>query len=556
MGPPPVPNSNLLYDIATEAAVLGSSILSEEVRTKAVSTLREDDFGDEDHRGVFQLIASSVEDGHPVEPPALLRRANGMDFHRPLGSLLHQLVAEIAAPSSGLHYVETMLELRERRVLERTAMILSGVAKGPDPRSKRLLASMLLTEDDNLSESGIATPWPIMRPEAYDGLAGEVVAALSSETEADETGLLVTFLCQFGCMVGAGPHITLSGRQHPAKLFAVLIGDTGRSRKGAADSMISWLMRQVDPDFVMDRHETMPNSGEALVHQVRDEHDKDPGVDDKRLYVIDEEFASGLERMHRQGNSMSGYIRDAWDSKPLGGKSKQNPSVAKQSHICIMGHATMSELAGKLSSTDISNGFANRFLYIAVRSLKMLPFGGTLDTPELIALPVRIRSVVEDASNRGRLVFSADSRDWWTEKYAEMRRSIPNEGPLVGFLGRGDTYVQRLALFYALLDGSTYIELRHMTSAQAVWDYSRASVEYMIATTAPPPSGTDDDLNRLVELLVQHKHLIGSRARQLTGWSGQRLAVTRARGVRLRLIVEDEIRGARGGKPAKVMRLP
>ncbi|MBI4512277.1 MAG: hypothetical protein HY698_21770 [Deltaproteobacteria bacterium] len=43
----------------------------------------------------------------------------------------------------------------------------------------------------------------------------------------------------------------------------------------------------------------------------------DPGVDDKRLLVIETEFARVLQVHTREGNTLSDIIRQAWDVLPL-----------------------------------------------------------------------------------------------------------------------------------------------------------------------------------------------------------------------------------------------
>lgn len=43
----------------------------------------------------------------------------------------------------------------------------------------------------------------------------------------------------------------------------------------------------------------------------------DPGVDDKRLFVLDEEFASALNCAKSEDNTLSTIIRSMWDSGNL-----------------------------------------------------------------------------------------------------------------------------------------------------------------------------------------------------------------------------------------------
>ena len=79
------------------------------------------------------------------------------------------------------------------------------------------------------------------------------------------------------------------------------------------------------------------SSGEGLINEVRDpvvkEGDDGPeivdaGVDDKRLMVVEAEFAGALTVMHRPGNILSRVVRDAWDGRHLAVLTKNKPTCA------------------------------------------------------------------------------------------------------------------------------------------------------------------------------------------------------------------------------------
>ena len=127
------------------------------------------------------------------------------------------------------------------------------------------------------------------------------------------------------------------------------------------------------------------SSGEGLIWAVRDaifktervkekgvvcdyqEVKVDAGVTDKRLLVIESEFASTLKVMAREGNTLSATIRQAWDSGDLRILNKNSPARSTGAHISIVGHITADELKRCLDSTEAANGFANRFLWCCVQ---------------------------------------------------------------------------------------------------------------------------------------------------------------------------------------------
>src|SRR4029453_5288511 len=92
----------------------------------------------------------------------------------------------------------------------------------------------------------------------------------------------------------------------------------------------------------------------------------DPGVTDKRLCVIEPEFARVLKMWTREGNVLSTVIRDAWDGRDvLRTLTRNSPEVATRPHVSIIGHSTPEDLRAYLCDIDLANGTANRFLLLA-----------------------------------------------------------------------------------------------------------------------------------------------------------------------------------------------
>src|SRR5262249_50049153 len=157
--------------------------------------------------------------------------------------------------------------------------------------------------------------------EAFHGLAGLVVRTVEPHTEGDPAALLVQFLVAFGNVIGRGPHWVVEAKRHSLNLFAVLVGETSKSRKGSAWAQVRRLFKF---DLVWDPRciQTGLSSGEGLIYVVRDpgsEGEKsgdgeceDIGPLDTRLLVMESEFASPLRMMGRDGNTLSPVLRQAW----------------------------------------------------------------------------------------------------------------------------------------------------------------------------------------------------------------------------------------------------
>ncbi len=161
---------------------------------------------------------------------------------------------------------------------------------------------------------------PQISQEAFHGLAGDIVRMIEPHTEADPVGLLVSFLAEFGTMIGRCPHLILDGSHHPLLIYPVLTGKSSKSRKGSAGKRIDRISKDIDPEWNRGKYRGTLSSGEGLCYAVRDEEwgrDRkgeevlvDEGVQDKRLHLVQSEFGSVLRVMARDGNSLSGVIRD------------------------------------------------------------------------------------------------------------------------------------------------------------------------------------------------------------------------------------------------------
>ena len=225
--------------------------------------------------------------------------------------------------------------------------------------------------------------WPTLAPAALHGLAGEVVRTIEPVTEADPAGLLADFLVCFGNAAGSRPHAIADGARHPARLSVVLTGRSSKARKGTSRAQINPLFVTADPKWTADRIMGGLSTGEGLIATVADplpaEGDNAPPAPvDKRLLIVEPEFARPLAAAKRDGSTLSHIVRDAWDSGDLRVMTRKDPLKATGAHISLVGHVTADELRRTLTSTDQVNGFANRLLFVCVTRSKLLPAGGGL----------------------------------------------------------------------------------------------------------------------------------------------------------------------------------
>jgi Protein of unknown function (DUF3987) len=342
-------------------------------------------------------------------------------------------------------------------------------------------------------------PWPEPLAEAaFHGIAGRIVRTIEPESEADPAGLLFQFLAGIGDVLGAGSYVRVEDDLHPPRLFLAQVGRTSKGRKGTSWGRIRAVLLATAPEWARDRVASGLSSGEGLICEVRDpvtrlETDKktgerreevvDHGITDKRLLVVESEFAKVLRVIERQGNTLSPVLRDAWDKGDLRTMVKNSPNRATGAHISLIGHVTADELRRLLDRTEMVNGLANRFLFVCVQRSKLLSRGGRrLDWTEI---GQELREILGAASNMGEVGRTEAAWRIWDEVYPTLSADRPG---LVGaILGRAEAQVVRLALIYALLDKQSVIDAPHMQAALACWDYAEASARFVFGDTLGDP---------------------------------------------------------------------
>lgn len=347
----------------------------------------------------------------------------------------------------------------------------------------------------SVAKGASVAPLPKGWPEAIAdaglyGLPGEIVAVLSPHTEADPMAILAQLLAAFGSAVGREPHFEVEADRHYSNIFVVLVGESAKGRKGTSWGYVKRLMGFADPQWLAERVQSGLSSGEGLIYAVRDgnaeEDDEDhgrpsqphdEGVDDKRLLVVESEFASLLKVATRNGNTITANIRNAWDSGALQSLTRKSPLRATGAHISIVGHVTRTELLKDLSETESANGFANRFMFFSVRRTRLLPDGGNLPNEEFERLGARIRTALERAQGVQLLQKDAAAGKLWREVYSQLSSETP--GLLGAITARSEPQTLRLAMLYALMDGAREIRIEHLQAGLAVWEYSRQSASFI-----------------------------------------------------------------------------
>ncbi|WFB08621.1 DUF3987 domain-containing protein [Streptomyces sp. LX-29] len=515
----PEPRADWLppQDLDAEQSVLGAMLLSAAAIDEVVEVMDPADHYRPAHETIHRAIREMHDGAQPVDPVTLAHHLDERgDLSRIGGaSYLHTLVQAVPTVANAGYYAEIVRDKAERRRLIETGHRLASLAADPGMGTEDVRAAVLAearelearpaaAEDPTADKPAPPSnplydplpglrrphrPGPTPHPDVFCGWIGETVAQLDATTEADPIAVLVNLLSAAGAVIGRGPHLMVGNDRHPCLIWALTIGPTSSGRKGSATSTARRVLAEALPDFFGPDHTPRGlNSGEGLIEYVKDDQGETakPASLDKRLWVVESEYAVTMARGRREGSSLPGVLRQAWDGDSLGSMVRESLK-ATDPHIAILGHITPEEFRAKMQGSEMAGGTYNRFLPIFCHRNLVLP-GARGASPELVAnLAAGWRTVLADAARVEEVGFSPDA---WALYCDEVYPALSDDsagGVIAQFTARAAPYVQRVAMVYALCDHTDTIAEQHMRAAWHLLNYARASALHLLGDVSGDP---------------------------------------------------------------------
>jgi hypothetical protein len=325
------------------------------------------------------------------------------------------------------------------------------------------------------------TEWPELHKDSLPGWIGEFVQLACEHSEAHEAAVLITLILRFAAEI-IGPYVNVGDSKQRSRTNAVIVGTSGKSRKGTSSKPVERLFYGLD-----NCAQCTPgplSSGEGLIYAVRDErqeYDKklghevvvDPGATDKRLFVLEEEFGAALICAKREGNTLSAIIRGFYDDGNAEPLTRNNKIKATGAHVVIVSHITTVELSSLLDRVQMANGFANRFLWVLAYRKKLIAMPQPMPAKEVARFQGIITKHIEAAKELEAVAMSEKALKLWEASYPSL--TMGYEGAAGSVVNRSEAHAIRLALIYALAAGHSEIKSQDLKAALALVKYSQES---------------------------------------------------------------------------------
>ena len=343
---------------------------------------------------------------------------------------------------------------------------------------------------------------PVMPAEGFPGLMHDIVVAACASSEAHPVAVAANVLALFSASIGRTPYQRIGDAVVHARPYQLIVGRSGKSRKGTAEHAPREMFRRADAilrkrhnnDDRLRIHAGGLSSGEGIGYAIRDPREPDDkgkggdlGVHDKRLLAIESEFAGALEHIKRQGNILSATIRNLWDGRDLDPMTKTSQITATRPHVVLIGHITGHEVREKSTANDAANGLLNRFVFLHVHRPKLVPLPEPTPDAVLEALAARLADAIDYATNGDphgnnahEVTMGYEAKQLWVDQYPKITRD--HDGKAGSLMARSETYARMLAMLFCLMDMRDEIEPCDLLTALAWVEYWRRSIEFVFLT--------------------------------------------------------------------------
>ncbi len=285
--------------------------------------------------------------------------------------------------------------------------------------------------------------------------------ALRRSTEACDALHFGVFFTVVGLIAGRAAYLDHGRRLFP-NVFATLIGRTGGSRKSTAIYFGKRLRSELDPDSLT----LSTASWEGLVDALAGDD-----VLPVRLLMMPGEFRSLAAKAKQQNSGLIPGLTDLYDTPTeLRHKTRGSDAVAIRPFLSILTASTQEWFRESFDADAVAGGFLNRWVFFDGEPKPPNPFpelpepeawASTVET--VAAMQSRLRLNPPDRPTRLKL--STEARELWAAFYRESAAQVHRSELLAQMAERLQDGALKLALVYALLEGTEEIRSDQLAAA-------------------------------------------------------------------------------------------
>ena len=464
-------------DLGAERALLGAALLEP---ADVVSQLRDhlaaEEFYLRKHQLIYKAILDALDAGTPADAKALLFAVGNLLEER--GQLdevggrayLTDLVTQACLSASVPFYAEKITEAARKCELQ--ARLLEAYEKAkenPELALEELIAQYQL---DHLAKPNGAQPTAgIAFPESsYLGVAADFADTLSTACESPKSYFYLGFLTCLGALVG--DRVCLQGATRaPARLYTVLLGPSGISRKSTAIKLTTDFFARNVVGFPVVRG---LGSAEGLAKTIQ-----------KRGYtnclLVFDELRTFVDKAKIEGSILLSIVNTLFDETRAENHTKGHDIELENVHLSLLSACTLDTFANLFDANFVAIGFPNRLLLVLDESKSSIPVPREVPPEieqalarDLGAILYTLRSYTP--TNPLVMRLTPEALDVWSEFYKTIPRTVTGT--------RIDAIALRLAMLMAISAHKTEIDSDVIQAAIEIAKWQLAVRDEVMPTEA------------------------------------------------------------------------
>lgn len=319
---------------------------------------------------------------------------------------------------------------------------------------------------------------PTVSEAAYAGPFGRITAAIDPHTEGDRVGVLVTLLSAFSAVIGHDVKVA-HGKTQPVAFWPVLVGPTGKGRKGTAHGAAMQVLSVAYAGFMDTQQvEGCPRTGEGLVVTLAD---KAVGETGTPVFLVEEEGDNLIDAAKRS-KTLGVAFRKLWDGSTVSNRTKGETLVVKRPHMAMVMHVQPKNWAAISGTKDATGGTYNRFFPVYVERTKTVRLSKARTPSEkVVPLARELRDMATYAMNVSEVTMPADVEDVFEAKHRPVVEALTlGTEALAQYAERALAYMLRLSALYALAEKRDQINVRDLDAATALVTYMVDTVTHVL----------------------------------------------------------------------------
>lgn len=353
------------------------------------------------------------------------------------------------------------------------------------------------------------TPPPAPDTDAMlHGIIGEIARAGSSGKEVHPVAVAAACMSWLSAAIGPDIYLPIGDTRHHTNLYTLHIGRSARGGKGESLGLVrrirDAIYRGPDDHPCGQMHSGGLSSREGLAGAVHDEYREGkaiiPAVEDKRLWIVEAEFANVLAQGKREGNTLLPALRDVWDGGNIQPLTKGKGMWSTHPHIALHGNITPGELQSRIEAREISGGTFNRIMMIWAERTCMVALPEPTDHAMVAGFARRIEDIIKwavgaypDTRSRRKASLSPAAAQLWLQLYPELKAAHPAGDLVAAATERRAPICLRIALIHAILGQTLMITPEHIRVGYAWAQYGADTAAYVLAALGGQARDTDKE---------------------------------------------------------------